>query len=149
MGERPKFWSKQSLTDGAKFAAAITLVLAVFISLIVIWAVTLSGGLPNDVRTIAEFEHQMPNPAEVWLRTVRGREVFVVVGRKDVQSLSFGPPVYIFDREGRFVSWVYDVGDDADEFQSFAYNSTDGELLTMSEAVARSRQMNRTHSQTP
>jgi hypothetical protein len=135
MSERPRFWSKQSLTEGARFAGVLTFLLAVFVALIFLWAVTTPGNLPRDVDTLGRFQKRMPHPEQIWLRNVQGRDVFVVIGPRDIQSLSFGPPLYIFDRRGRLLSWVYDAGDDADNFQLWAYTAKDGKLLTMDDAL--------------
>lgn len=69
---------------------------------------------PVESGGIREFLDHSSNPFELYSFTLNGVDFFEVIGtsRPRLLSIPSGPPIYIFDRAGRFVEWSRDSGDD-------------------------------------
>jgi len=66
--------------------------------------------LPDDVDTIAGFAQKMPPPEQIELAERNGCRYFFVVGGSRM-VLPSGPPIYVFDGEGKLVIWISDVAE--------------------------------------
>jgi len=70
---------------------------------------------PPDVRRWEDYLAEMPQPRSFMLiQMFTGEEFLLAVGPKPKTPFAKGPPMYVFDREGRMIDWTADSGEDAD-----------------------------------
>ncbi len=69
---------------------------------------------PAGVVTVRDFFHRFGEPRRVQLVSHRGAEYYCFTGRLPLAwslAIPSGPPVYIFDANGNFVTWCLDPAD--------------------------------------
>lgn len=97
----------------------LLLILLTFAGLLVAWYASEIGYArrisPQDIVTIEDFFDQFGEPRAVRIVQSEGKSFYEFSGLQRA-PLSFAipstPPAYIFDEEGRFVTWSKDPGDD-------------------------------------
>jgi hypothetical protein len=97
--------------------------------------------LPDDVKTLAQFQQRMPDPKVVWYAEHGGAKTFVVEAHTTPAS---GPAVYVFDEKGTLTSWCIDIEDLPDQPAAFAYQmARRDKSVTLAEAIKLAQEANK------
>jgi len=98
--------------------------------------------LPDDVKTLAQFQQRMPQPNAVWYEAHGGIRTFIVEAH--VASRVSGPAVYVFDEYGTLTNWCIDIEDRPDQPAAFAYQTARRDKsVTLAEAVKLAQEANK------
>ena len=82
---------------------------------------------PEGVLTVGDFVKRFGKPRLIRVLERDGKEYYELSGRiPSVVTLSFpsSPPAYVFDEQGRFVTWCRDPGDQPDYRKEWPFMST-------------------------
>ena len=91
--------------------------------------------LPDAVTTYREFLDAMPQHTQVAIVSVGGQSYLEVSGPlpRGLAAVS-GPPVYVFDTDGKLVAWTRDSGDDG-AFQAIWESPDRRQLISATQAL--------------
>lgn len=83
---------------------------------------------PQGITTAADFFKRFGEPKSVYTLMHDGKDYYEFRGLlsppKLLGAMPSGPPAYVFDEQGRFVTWCSDTGDNNVYRQQWPLNST-------------------------
>lgn len=83
---------------------------------------------PRGVTTASDFFKRFGEPRSVFILERDGKDYYEFRGflppPKLLGAVPSGPPAYVFDEQGHFVTWCNDIGDNNVYRQQWPFNST-------------------------
>jgi hypothetical protein len=116
--------------------ATIALIAAYWIGSEIYYAHSIS---PRGISTAGDYLKRFGEPKSIRAVKHGGKDYYEFTGSlppRFVIALPSSPPVYVFDEQGRFVTWCSDPGDAHGYYQQWPFDSTNRlELKTVKERL--------------